>query len=236
MVMYSLYTVVLLWSSFTLAQYGGYGDTAGSSTRSTATTSSAKSSASSATQTVDVGENSLVFDPDTIHVAPGGKVEFHFYPGNHSVVQASFDNPCHPLSETSFFSGFFPATNGESSTTFTLTVNDTAPIWFYCGQPGHCQGRMVGVINPTTGSSDTLDEFKKAASNANGDSVPVLVQGGVLSSLKEGDTGSATATVSSSSSTGVSSASATNMAAIWHISTEIGILSLLTFMGVAFLA
>jgi uncharacterized cupredoxin-like copper-binding protein len=31
---------------------------------------------------------------------------------------------------------------------FTVTVNDTNPIWFYCGVPTHCQAGMVGVINP----------------------------------------------------------------------------------------
>jgi hypothetical protein len=31
---------------------------------------------------------------------------------------------------------------------FTVMVNSTDPIWFYCGQVGHCQGGMVGVINP----------------------------------------------------------------------------------------
>ncbi|KAE8406454.1 Cupredoxin [Aspergillus pseudonomiae] len=132
----------------------------------------ASNSASNATQSVDVGEHGLSFDPDTIHVASGGKVEFHFYPGNHSVTQASFDDPCHPMSDTSFFSGFIQSANGESSTVFTLTVNDTKPIWFYCGQIGHCQAGMVGVINPATSGPDTLDAFKKAASNANGDSVP----------------------------------------------------------------
>lgn len=31
---------------------------------------------------------------------------------------------------------------------FTLTINDTNPIWLYCAQVGHCQAGMVAVINP----------------------------------------------------------------------------------------
>lgn len=31
---------------------------------------------------------------------------------------------------------------------FLVTVNSTDPIYFYCGQIGHCQAGMVGVINP----------------------------------------------------------------------------------------
>lgn len=30
---------------------------------------------------------------------------------------------------------------------FTVMVNDTNPIWFYCATAKHCQGGMVGVIN-----------------------------------------------------------------------------------------
>lgn len=64
--------------------------------------------------TVDVGEDGFVYTPDSLNVAPGGKVEFHFYPSNHSVVQASFNNPCNPASNSAFFSGFVPTSNGES--------------------------------------------------------------------------------------------------------------------------
>lgn len=34
-------------------------------------------------------------------------------------------------------------------TTFTVTINDTNPIYFYCLFTGHCQAGMVGVINPS---------------------------------------------------------------------------------------
>ena len=61
-------------------------------------------SASPSTHKVDVGEHSFTFDPETLIIAPGGTVEFHFYPQNHSVAQTSFDNPCHLANAFDFFS------------------------------------------------------------------------------------------------------------------------------------
>lgn len=85
-----------------------------SQSSSTETPTSTSSSAANAVHTVDVGEHGLSFDPDTLSVSPGSKVEFHFYPSIHSVTQAAFSNPCHPLNQSSFFSGFITATDGES--------------------------------------------------------------------------------------------------------------------------
>ncbi|KAF4273776.1 hypothetical protein CNMCM8812_006997 [Aspergillus fumigatus] len=143
-----------------------------SQSSSTETPTSTSSSAANAVHTVDVGEHGLSFDPDTLSVSPGSKVEFHFYPSIHSVTQAAFSNPCHPLNQSSFFSGFITATDGESSEVFTLTVNDTSPIWYYCGEVGHCQAGMVGVINPPRNSRDTLDAFRSAAKNTENSTVP----------------------------------------------------------------
>ncbi|RHZ62998.1 hypothetical protein CDV55_104021 [Aspergillus turcosus] len=143
----------------------------------------------------------------TLSVSPGSKVEFHFFPGNHSVVQAAFSNPCHPLSQSSFFSGFVPATNGESSEVFTLTVNDTNPIWFYCGQIGHCQAGMVGVINPPSNGPDTLDAFKAAAQNAADTTVPAAVAGGTLGNPSNASSTSSTSQMTTSSTGGSTSSS-----------------------------
>ncbi|KAB8239033.1 cupredoxin domain-containing protein [Aspergillus alliaceus] len=176
--------------------------TAKGSSASHTTTSS--TSAPSAIHSVDVGEDGFTFDPDTLAVSPGGKVEFHFYPGNHSVVQAAFSRPCHPLSESNFFSGFIPATDGESPEVFTLTVNDTKPIWYYCGQVGHYQDGMVGVINPPGNGPDTLDAFKSAASEASDITVPTTVSGGIFGKPSNEST---TGTAIASSSSGSTSAS-----------------------------
>ncbi|KAF9892138.1 hypothetical protein FE257_002544 [Aspergillus nanangensis] len=197
---------ILSWISFVAGQYGT--TTTGPEMATSSPTTS--HSASSSTQTVDVGEHGFTFDPDTLNVAAGDKVEFHFYPGNHSVVQADFSRPCHPLSDSSFFSGFIGPTSGESKTVFTITVNNTDPIWYYCGQIGHCQAGMVAVINPPTSGSDSLAVFKAEASNATGESVPFHVQGGTLSTESATTSSSPEATSSPTSTmspTGTSSSS-----------------------------
>jgi plastocyanin len=100
-------------------------------------------------QTVAVGKDGLKFTPDTIQANVGDQITFEFFPKNHSVVQADFDNPCNP-SASGLFSGFIASSSGKADTTFTITVNDTEPIWLYCAalQPSpHCAAGMVAVIN-----------------------------------------------------------------------------------------
>jgi plastocyanin len=104
------FILTLFWLPVINAQYGG-----GQSSSTTTAPSSTSPSGTAAVQSVSVGEHGLTFSPDTLTVSPGDKVEFHFYPGGpHSVTQSSFANPCHPLNDTSIFSGFVPATSGES--------------------------------------------------------------------------------------------------------------------------
>ena len=64
-------------------------------------------------QTVAVGENGLVFTPDTITAPVGSVVQFAFYPRNHSVVQGDFNNPCQPLpGGHGFYSGYQVVSSG----------------------------------------------------------------------------------------------------------------------------
>ncbi|OGE53586.1 hypothetical protein PENARI_c007G02652 [Penicillium arizonense] len=177
---------------FTNAQYGS-----NDASKTTSASSSTTASASSGTHKVEVGSGGITFNPDTLTVSPGEKVVFHFFPQNHSVVQASFDSPCQPMNTSGFSTGFVPTTT-ESETIFTLTINDTTPIWFYCGQFGHCQGGMVGVINPPSNGPETLDSFKKAASTAVGSTAPETVQGGLLGK-SGGDASSSSSSVTTSS-------------------------------------
>jgi plastocyanin len=96
---------------------------------------------------VTVGKDGqLKFVPETLNAYPGDTVTYHFFSKNHSVVQSTFDAPCQ---QSGFFSGFTPATatDLEAPTTFQITVNDTKPIWVFCGQTGHCQKGMVHAIN-----------------------------------------------------------------------------------------
>jgi plastocyanin len=99
---------------------------------------------------VTVGANgALAFSPNAITAAVGTAVQFSFFPKNHSVIQSSFANPCHPLAGGGFFSTFVPTTASPSGTTFTIVVNNTSPMWIYCGQTtgNHCQSGMVAAIN-----------------------------------------------------------------------------------------
>jgi len=123
---------------------------------------------------VSVGADGLTYTPNNIIAEVGTKIEFSFFPKNHTVTQSSFKDPCHPLSSGGFFSGFVPTTDAPSGTTFTITVTDTKPIWFYCSQTkgAHCQAGMVGAINaPATGN--TLDAFILLASNASTSTFPL---------------------------------------------------------------
>ena len=146
-------TFSLLCLPAVLAQYGGGDDSTSTSptkaaATTTAATASTTSSAASATHTVSVGKSGLAFTPNNLTAAAGETVEFHFFAPVHSVAQAAFAAPCAPLSATSFFSGGVSSSSGEATNVFTVTVNDTTPIWFYCGFPSHCQSGMTGVINP----------------------------------------------------------------------------------------
>ena len=46
---------------------------------------------------------------------------------------------------------------------FTIKVNDTKPIWGYCGQTGHCQQGMVFSINAPTHGPNTFAAFQALA-------------------------------------------------------------------------
>ncbi|KAI8185527.1 hypothetical protein K4K51_011574 [Colletotrichum sp. SAR 10_75] len=131
---------------------------------------------------VDVGLNgALTFTPNDIKEPPRTYVEFSFNPRNHSVTQSSFDKPCEP-SANGFSSGLIPTALSPSGVTFSILVNDTKPIWFYCAQTTgtHCQKGMVGAINaPDQGN--TLQAFTELASKAPPSTLPPMAPlGGVL--------------------------------------------------------
>lgn len=66
---------------------------------------------------------------------------------------------------TGIKSGFMPVAAGAAEIpVFSVLVNDTSPIWLYCGQAGHCQKGMAMVINENAASNKTLEAYKAAAS------------------------------------------------------------------------
>jgi len=113
----------------------------------------------------------LEYSPEAISAAVGDQVVFHFNPKNHTVSQSAFATPC-GLKEGGFTSGFMPVaanTSADSLPTFTVTVNDTSPVWVYCAQgagtpASHCGQGMVFAINcPADGSPNSFTNFKNAA-------------------------------------------------------------------------
>ncbi|KAG8527287.1 uncharacterized protein KY384_008031 [Bacidia gigantensis] len=95
---------------------------------------------------IDVGSGGLNFAPDTVTAAKGDVLAFHFYPPEHNVAQSTFDKPCVP-SAGGIFSGTVEVKGTESDQTFNVVVNDTNPIWLYCGYEGHCNRGMAMVVN-----------------------------------------------------------------------------------------
>ena len=89
-----------------------------SSTTTGASSTTSTTSATGSVHTIDVGEDGLTFSPSSLTVAPGDKVEFHFYPPAHSVAQASFDNPCQPISNGGFYSGLMVTSEESVSSRF----------------------------------------------------------------------------------------------------------------------
>lgn len=95
--------------------------------------------------------------------------EFDFYPTNHSVIRAAYGYPCIPYEMVlgaghhGFWSGWEPVdVILNSPPKWSVRINDTDPIFFYCGAPGSCIGYgMIGVINPN--ASTSLDRQRELA-------------------------------------------------------------------------
>jgi len=152
-----------------------------------------------AQQTIQVGDQGLQFLPNTVYAGVGDTIQFQWVTPNHGVAQGDYDKPCTP-GNSSFYSGVLQ----ETTTVFTVTINNTNPIWIYCPVSGHCQGGMVAVINPPSGS-DTLDGYRAAAANVGSSSSPANVQGGILKNASAASSStSATATASTTTSASAS--------------------------------
>lgn len=127
-----------------IAQFGG--STGGGSYQATATSGSYGSTGSGATHTVVVAPHTGVFRmvPFATNASVGDTIEFHWGANNHTVTKSSQLLPCNKSSEAPVFA------SGEHDQDFVFTqvVNDTNPIYYYCGTATHCEKGMFGVINP----------------------------------------------------------------------------------------
>jgi plastocyanin len=119
---------------------------------------------------IQVGAAALTYSPEAIFAQPGDQVVFHFHAKNHTVTQSSFASPC-GAKAGGISSGFMPvaANQTDNLPTFTVTVNDTNPIWIYCSQgantaASHCGAGMVFSINcGPDGSANSFTSFKASA-------------------------------------------------------------------------
>ncbi|KDQ59578.1 hypothetical protein JAAARDRAFT_33158 [Jaapia argillacea MUCL 33604] len=123
------------------------------------------------------GTGVIAFTPANITAQVGDTITFEFRQKNHTVTQSSFAEPCISLTKTStsgqiaFDSGFMPvADNITNFPTFTIQVNDTAPIWAYCRQATHCGQGMVFAANAVESGSNTFEAFQAKAKALNGTS------------------------------------------------------------------
>jgi len=117
----------------------------------------------------------LTFTPSRVSAAPRDTIRFTFQVKNHTVTQSSFGAPCMPLTDKTtgtkigFDSGFFPvAADATTFPTWSLTINDTAPIWAYCRQANHCGAGMVFAVNSDETSQRNFTSFQSLAKTLNG--------------------------------------------------------------------
>lgn len=116
-----------------------------------------------------------VYTPSNITAQPGDTVTFQFMTKNHTATQSSFPVPCRPLADSStsgqvgFDSGFMPvAANASAFPTYTITINNSSPVWVYCRQTGHCGLGMTFSVNAVESSPNNYAAFKNNAIEQNG--------------------------------------------------------------------
>jgi len=98
-----------------------------------------------ATHTIMVAptQGVLRYVPFAMNASTGDTIKFVWGANNHTVTKSSALLPCNKSSVSPFASG-----TQDKDFVFNLVVNDTQPIYFYCGTPTHCQKGMFAMINP----------------------------------------------------------------------------------------
>jgi len=126
---------------------------------------------------VIVGGSGLIYSPNNIKAQVGDTITFEFHQKNHTVTQSTFGNPCSPLASTSttgqvgFDSGFMPvAANATTFPTWTVSINDTTPVWVFCKQANHCSQGMVLAVNSVDSGPNSFSAFQAKAQGTSGTS------------------------------------------------------------------
>lgn len=121
-------------------------------------------------QVVSVADQngSLKYFPDSIDAPVGSIVQFQFHPKNHTITESTFDEPCKPIADSlktetrpGVRSGFVPVQPAaEFTPVYNVLINDTKPIWIFCGQTNHCARGMAMVINQNkTSTEKTIQKY-----------------------------------------------------------------------------
>lgn len=171
-------------------------------------------SVSATIHNIAVGKGGLTFTDQAISAEAGDQIIFTFMSKNHTVTQSSFDGAC-THKEGGFDSGFMPvgANQTDNFPTYTVTVNDTQPIWVFCRQAAntpasHCGAGMVFAANcGLDGAPNSFSNFKAsalaigkslaaAASSASADSGYGGYGTGTSTAASEAATGTATTSTS----------------------------------------
>ncbi|PHH53389.1 putative GPI-anchored cupredoxin [Ceratocystis fimbriata CBS 114723] len=131
------------------------------------------------TRTVWVGGDNKI-SPQELWADVGDKIEFHFLSGLHSVVEANYYDPCQH--NGGFASGHFSTdeSDHQNADVFVIEIVDDSPLWYYDGAGRECMDGAVGVINPPSDRSRTIEVFKRGASVESRSTNPSDHQGGSI--------------------------------------------------------
>ncbi|KZT59813.1 hypothetical protein CALCODRAFT_408225, partial [Calocera cornea HHB12733] len=84
----------------------------------------------------------LRYIPYAINASVGDTISWQWHAGPHTVTKSSEATPCNKTLDNPFASG-----QQNASFVFNQVINDTSPIFYYCGVPGHCEKGMFGIVN-----------------------------------------------------------------------------------------
>nr|CEG04607.1 unnamed protein product [Fusarium clavum] len=164
------------------------------------------------THTINVGAAGHKFTPNDIKADVGDIIEYRFYPDAHWVIRGDYDNPCIPYeyvdtNREGFSSGPEPVKAiTDDAPRYRVRVNDTKPIFFYCGATGSCvRYHMMGVVNPSR--NQTLDGWLKKA-----DDVDFQLTPGEPFPKESGFKTSATSTMPTSTTSAISESATSSTA------------------------
>jgi len=162
------------FARFRAAAMGNATSTSGPSGTSTSAAAAPSSTGATDHKVVVGGPGLLIYEPNNIKANPGDTVTFEFRQKNHTVTQSTFAAPCRAITATNpgqvgIDSGYIPVSDTTTPfPTWTVRVNDTSALWFYCKQGNHCGQGMVLAINSVDSGPNSFSAFQAKAKQLNG--------------------------------------------------------------------